>query len=204
MTAAVGERLLPQLRAGDEEAFGQLVNAWTPGMLRTARPFVSSSTEAEEVVQETWAAIAAGLERFEERSSLRTWVYSILTNRARSRGSKEARSVPFSSLAAQEVAAGSPAVEPELFNHAGRWTSPPQRWEELPEEALRAQETRDVLRDALATLTAPQRLVVTLRDIEGFSGEEAAMALGMAAGHQRVLLHRARAKLRARLEEYLS
>jgi RNA polymerase sigma-70 factor, ECF subfamily len=199
VTSIVGDDLLPRLRAGDDAAFATIVTQWSPVMLRVARPFVASNTEAEEVVQETWGAIVAGLPRFEGRSSLRTWAFTILTNRART-----ARQVPFSALAEQELSVVDRAVDPTRFNREGGWGTPPRRWEELPEDALEAGEIRDVLRARIAELSTMQRLVITMRDVDDWSNEEVAEALQISTGHVRVLLHRARSRLRATLEEHLT
>lgn len=204
MTSIVGDDLLPRLRAGDDDAFASIVTQWSPVMLRVARPFVASNTEAQEVVQETWVAIVAGLPRFEGRSSLRTWAFTILTNRARTRGAREARQVPFSALADQEVAVVDHAVDATRFNRDGGWGTSPRRWEELPEDALEASEMRDVLRAGIVELSTMQRLVITMRDVDGWSSEEVAEALQISTGHVRVLLHRARSRLRVTLEEHLA
>jgi RNA polymerase sigma-70 factor (ECF subfamily) len=204
VTATVGEDLLVRLRASDEAAFAELVGSWSPGMLRAARPFVASNAEAEEVVQETWVAVVTGLSGFEGRSSLRTWVFTILANRARTRGVRESRSVPFSSLVAQEISLDEPVVDPSRFARSGGWGTPPRRWEDLPDEALQSRETLDVVREGIAELPPMQQVVVTMRDVDGFSSAEVADALQISAVHERVLLHRARGKLRTKLDEYLA
>ncbi len=198
--------MLRRLRAGDEEAFRELVGRHDRVMRRLARSFVATTAVADEVVQETWLAVIRGLPGFEGRSSLRTWIFGILVNRAKSRGERERRSTPFSSLAGSEQGDG-PTVDPERFlqgEHpaAGYWTRVPNRFFELPEERLLAEETTGVVAEAIAGLPARQRQVISLRDVEGWDADEVCESLGLTAGNQRVLLHRARAAVRARLEEY--
>jgi RNA polymerase sigma-70 factor (ECF subfamily) len=194
--------ILERLRARDESAFAELVREWSPAMLRLARTHVSSQAVAEEVVQEAWLGVLQGIDRFEGRSSLKTWVFRILVNRAITKGVREARSVPFAALAADEAAADEPAVDADRFTQDGAWASPPRRWDESPELALRSQETLAVARAAIEQLPPMQRLVITMRDLEGFGAEETRNALEISETNQRVLLHRARAKLRAALEEH--
>jgi RNA polymerase sigma-70 factor (ECF subfamily) len=194
--------LLERLRARDERAFAELVREWSPSMLRLARMYTPSRAVAEEVVQEAWLGVLQGIDRFEGRSSLKTWVFRILVNRAMTRGAREARSVPFAALAASEVARDEPAVEPDRFARDGMWASPPRRWQDSPELALRSAETLGVVRSAIAELPPMQRLVVTMRDLEGFGSEETCNALEISETNQRVLLHRGRAKVRAALERH--
>jgi RNA polymerase sigma-70 factor (ECF subfamily) len=194
--------LLERLRARDEQAFAELVREWSPSMLRLARMYTPSRAVAEEVVQEAWLGVLQGIDRFEGRSSLKTWVFRILVNRAMTRGAREARSVPFAALAASEVAGDEPAVEPDRFARDGAWASPPRRWQDSPELALRSAETLGVVRAAIAELPPMQRLVVTMRDLEGFGSEETCNALEISETNQRVLLHRGRAKVRAALERH--
>jgi RNA polymerase sigma-70 factor (ECF subfamily) len=202
--------LLERLRAGDEAAFDELVRMWTPSLLRLARMYVPSQAVAEEVVQETWLGVLNGLDRFEGRSSLKTWVFRILVNRARTRGEREHRTIPFASLAAREADEGDSAVDPDRFindaraGQPGAWATPPRRWETDPERALLSGETLELAREAIATLPEAQRTVITLRDLEGWTAEEARNALEISETNQRVLLHRARSKVRAALEEHLS
>ncbi|MDX6666239.1 MAG: hypothetical protein QOG68_2445 [Solirubrobacteraceae bacterium] len=194
--------LLPRLRARDEAAFAELVRAWSPSMLRVARMYTSSRAVAEEVVQEAWLGVLQGIDRFEGRSSLKTWVFRILVNRAMTRGAREARSVPFAALAGDEAGRDEPAVDPSRFTREGAWASPPRRWDESPELALRSAETLEAVRAAIAALPPMQRLVITMRDLEGFGSEETRNALEISETNQRVLLHRARAKVRAALEQH--
>jgi RNA polymerase sigma-70 factor, ECF subfamily len=200
------EQLVAALRAGDEEAFRATVREWHSSMLRVAQIFVPSRAIAEEVVQETWLRVLGALDRFEGRSSLKTWVFRILVNTAKTRAQREGRSIPFSAL--QDVSrVPEAAVEPERFlpdddpHHPGGWSSPPR---DLPEERLLAAETRGVLAAAIEQLPANQRAVISLRDVEGWSSDEVRNALDISEVNQRVLLHRARARVRRALEEYIS
>jgi RNA polymerase sigma-70 factor (ECF subfamily) len=190
--------LLARLRAGDEAAFREIVVAMHRGLMRVAQACVSSEAAAEEVVQETWLAVVAQLDRFEERSSLRTWIGTILVNRARTRGVRDKRSVPFSALAKDETE----PVEPERFNAMGFWKTPPVRWDDAPEELVLRKEARTAVEAELRTLPEAQRTVVTLRDLEGWSSEEVCNVLGITETNQRVLLHRGRQRMRAALERY--
>jgi RNA polymerase sigma-70 factor (ECF subfamily) len=173
-------------------------------MLRIALLYVPSRAIAEDVVQETWLAVLTGIERFEGRSTLKTWLFRILTNKAKTRGQRESRTLPFSALAA-DGDEDETAVEADRFlgprsGHPGGWASPPRG---VPEEELLAGETRARIGEAIAALPPNQRAVITLRDVEGLSAEEACNVLGLSETNQRVLLHRARAKVRAALERYL-
>ena len=195
--------LLARLRRGDERAFTALVDAYTSSLLHVAQGFVRTHAVAEEVVQETWLAVLSGIDRFEGRSSLRTWIFRILTNKAKTRGEREARSVPFSTLEGDE---GEPVVPEDRFRPAedrwaGHWASPPRPVP--PEARLLSAELRGRLEDALAALPPAQRIVVSLRDVEGWDAAEVCEALGLSEGNQRVLLHRGRSKLRAALEQYV-
>ena len=199
--------LLARLRAGDEEAFMTLVDKYGPLMLRIALTHVRTRAVAEEVVQEAWLGVLQGLDRFEGRSSLKTWILRIVANRARTRGEREARTVPFSSLAPEADEDG-PAVNPERFlpadhpTYPGAWAIPPHSWARLPEEKLLATESLHEVRAAIAKLPPRQQEVIVLRDVEGWSPEEVSEALELTPGNQRVLLHRARSKVRADLEHY--
>jgi RNA polymerase sigma-70 factor, ECF subfamily len=192
-------KLLESLRTGDERAFAALVDKYGPSLLRLASLYVPSRAIAEEVVQETWLAVFTGLERFEGRSSLKTWLFRILTNKAKTRGQREARIRPFSAFAADGDESDT-AVDVDRFARDGHWVAPPRG---VPEERLLAGETRRVVEQAIAALPENQRAVITLRDVEGLSAEEACNVLGVSETNQRVLLHRARAKVRAALERYL-
>jgi RNA polymerase sigma-70 factor (ECF subfamily) len=208
--AVAGElELVAALRRGDEAAFVSLVERYQPTMLRVAALYVHTPAVAEDVVQETWLGVLRSLERFEGRSSLKTWIFRILANRAKSRGEREGRSIPFSALAGAEDA-DEPAVEPERFlppEHGrwpGHWSSLPQSWEGLPEQQLLAGETAGLIKATIQTLPSSQQMVITLRDVEGWSADEVRAALGVSDGNQRVLLHRARAKVRRVLERYFA
>jgi RNA polymerase sigma-70 factor (ECF subfamily) len=200
-------RLVERLRAGDEDAFVEAVRLYGGPMLRVARLFVSTRAVAEEVVQEAWLGVIAGIDRFEGRSSFKTWLFRILTNTAKTRGEREGRTVPFSSLAPAELAGDEPSVEPERFLPDGArwahyWASAPRRFDELPEGKLLSNETLAVAQAAIDRLPSVQRAVMTMRDVAGFEPEEVCDALGLSEGNQRVLLHRARAKVRGALERY--
>jgi RNA polymerase sigma-70 factor, ECF subfamily len=197
--------LLDALRAGEESAFAALVQEYHASMLRVARIYVSNRATADEVVQETWVAVLNGLDRFEGRSSLKTWIFRILTNIAKTRAQRDARSLPFSSLGDEP---GEPAVDPDRFAPGGRWAghwkSYPDRWDTLPEERLVGGETRALVQSEIDRLPPTQRQVITLRDVEGWSSVEVCSALEISETNQRVLLHRARSKVRQALEGYLA
>jgi RNA polymerase sigma-70 factor (ECF subfamily) len=193
------------LRRGDEEAFAELVDRLGPSMLRLAMMYVSSRAVAEEVVQEAWVAVLTGIDRFEGRSSLKTWVLRILTNKAKTRAEREGRTVPFSSLGGAD---DEPAVDPDRFLDSGvpgrgPWATPPRALDRIPEERLLAREARERIVAAIVALPAAQRAVITLRDVDGLSAEETCDVLGLSDGNQRVLLHRARSKVRAEFERYV-
>jgi RNA polymerase sigma-70 factor, ECF subfamily len=200
------ERVVARLRSGDEQAFAALVDRHSPALLRVALAYVPSRAVAEEVVQETWIAVMRGIDRFEGRSSLKTWIFRILANLAMRGGSRERRSVPFAALAAAEDT-GEPSVDPDRFLPAdhelfpGHWALMPTRWP-TPEEGLLSGETRAVIVAAIEALPKAQRTVIALRDIAGWGAEEVCAALELSAGNQRILLHRGRTRVRAALEEY--
>ena len=206
------DTLVDQLRHGNERAFAKVVADWSPAMLRVARGHVSTRASSEEVVQDTWLAVVRGLDRFEGRSSLRTWVFHILTNLAKTRGVREARTTPLSAWesAWTSSAESGPVVDPDRFRgpddaYPGHWTSvgAPSAWPAEPEQAVLASETRRVLAAALRQLPPRQQSVVTLRDVHGLSAEEVCDALDLSPGNERVLLHRGRARLRTVLEGYV-
>ena len=205
-TGSSCERALVQaLRRGDEKAFAELVGRYHVSMKRIARAYVASDAVAEEVVQETWLGVVGGIHGFEGRSSVKTWIFRILLNRARTKGPRERRSVPFSSL--QPHDAGGPSVDEDRFHgpgspSAGAWSAPPRAWEDPYRRAV-SLEVRGLLCDAIAGLPQAQQLVVTMRDVEGLSSDETCELLGLTPGNQRVLLHRARSRLRAVLEDEL-
>ena len=198
-------RLVEALRDRDERAFEQLTREYNPSLLRVAQIYVTSRAVAEEVVQETWLGVLKGIERFEARSSLKTWIFRILTNIAKTRAVRDGRTLPFSAL--QDPArVPEAAVEADRFLDSehprwpGHWAVKPAPW---PEEALVAGETLERLAEAIEALPATQRAVISLRDIEGWTSEEVRNALDLSETNQRVLLHRARSKVRAALESYL-
>jgi RNA polymerase sigma-70 factor (ECF subfamily) len=178
-------------------------------MLRVAQMYVPSRAVAEEVVQETWLGVLNGIDRFEGRSTLKTWIFRILVNRAKTRGERERRTVPFASLASQEMAEDFEAVDadrfvpPDAAEGALSWAAPPRRWQDSPESSLSSKETLAVAEAAIEKLPPMQRLVITMRDLEGWDGPSVSNALEISETNQRVLLHRARSKVRAALEEYL-
>jgi RNA polymerase sigma-70 factor (ECF subfamily) len=198
-------RLVKALRARDERVFEELMRMYNASLLRVALIYVPTRAVAEDVVQETWIGVLNGIDRFEARSSLKTWIFRILTNIAKTRGQREGRTVPFSALERPE-AVPDPAVDADRFLAAdherwpGHWSSKPEPW---PEERLLAAETRGVVERAIEQLPPAQRAVISLRDVEGWSSEETRNALGVSETNQRVLLHRARSKVRQALEDYL-
>ena len=206
---ATERRLVERLRAGEPAAFDALVTSLSPSLLRVAMGYVPSRAVAEEVVQETWLAVVDGLDRFEARSSLRTWIIRILMNRAKTRGIREQRTVPFATLAALELGEAFAEVDPDRFLPADHdrwphnWATPPRRWSESPEQALADAETMRVVLAAVELLPTMQRLTITMRDLEGWPAEEVCDVLELSQGNQRVLLHRARSTIRAALEAYL-
>ncbi|HEY8858660.1 MAG TPA: sigma-70 family RNA polymerase sigma factor [Gaiellales bacterium] len=198
-------RIVAALLAGDERTFAELVDRYNAPMLRLAMAYVRTPSAAEEVVGDTWVGVLRGLPSFEGRSSLKTWIFRILVNQAKTRGVRESRSVPFSSLGgAAEPAVGADRFLPEDDPaYAGHWAVPPRRWDDLPEARLLSAETREQVLAAIAELPPGQRDVITLRDVEGWSSAEVRAALDLSEANQRVLLHRARSKVRGRLERYL-
>jgi RNA polymerase sigma-70 factor (ECF subfamily) len=201
------EQLVAALREGDEEAFMALVDRYGALMLRVAGMYVRTTAVAEEVVQETWLGVLEGIHRFEGRSTLKTWIFRILANRAKTRGERESRCVPFSSVAPDGD--DGPTVDADRFlgpDHPvwpGHWAAAPRDWSTVPDVRLLARETLAVIRAAMAELPARQQEVIVLRDVEGWSAEEVCATLGLSEVNQRVLLHRARAKVRAVLERHL-
>ena len=202
-------RLVAALRRGDEDAFTALVRQHHGALLRYAGVFVKDRAVAEEVVQETWLGVIRGIGTFEGRSSVKTWIFTILANRARTRGEREARSVPFSALLSRELEDDEPAVDADRFlppdhpRYPGGWSSGPQEWN-APEERMLAAETRAVVERAIAALPPVQREVITLRDVVGMDADEVCRMMDLTDGNQRVLLHRARSGVRRALDEYLT
>jgi RNA polymerase sigma-70 factor, ECF subfamily len=206
--AAVADlELLARLRRGDEVAFAEVVERLYGPMLRLAIAHVGNRAVAEEVVQDAWVGVLGQLDRFEGRSSLRTWILRIVGNRAKTRALREHRTLPFSSFGGIDEPGG-PSVEPERFlpaggPWAGHWASPPRSWSDVPEDRLLSRETRAEVERAVELLPPAQRAVITLRDVEGMTAAETCELLGLTEGNQRVLLHRARSRVRRALEEYL-
>jgi len=197
--------LVERLRAGDEAAFDALIASYGPSMLRVATLYVRVRAVAEEVVQDTWVRVLQSLDRFEGRSSLRTWIFVILANVARTRLEREARSVPIASLDPGDERAVSderffPSSHPRW---AGMWSTLVDAWESLPDEQLLNSEARAKLRAAIDRLPPRYGMVFTLRDIEGWAAEEVASLLDLTPENQRVILHRARSRIRAALESYV-
>jgi RNA polymerase sigma-70 factor, ECF subfamily len=193
--------LVDALRGGDERAFARLVDTHHRALMRVAQLYVRDRSVAEEVVQETWLAVLEGIDRFEARSSLKTWIYRILSNRAKTRAQREHRQLPFSALAGDDEpevneARFLPLDDPRFPQH---WAVPPRSW---PDERILARETIEQIREAVAQLPEAQQVIVGLRDIDGWSSDEVCEALEITAGNQRVLLHRARSRLRNALEDY--
>ncbi|MGD0685892.1 MAG: sigma-70 family RNA polymerase sigma factor [Streptosporangiaceae bacterium] len=184
--------LIQRLRAGDEQAFVVLVRRYHESMIGLASSFVPSRAVAEEVVQDTWMGVVRGIGNFEGRSSLRTWLFRILVNRARTAGTRERRSVA--------IGDAEPAVDPSRFDEAGAWQSPPEQWVEEADDRLRSGKLAGRVRSVIEELPARQREVVTLRDVEGLSSDEVCHVLEITDGNQRVLLHRGRSRVRQVLE----
>jgi RNA polymerase sigma-70 factor (ECF subfamily) len=201
-------RLLDALRQGDEAAFMRVVDRYHGRMVRLALVYVGDQDVAEEVAQEAWLGVLRGLPRFEARSSLRTWIFHIVVNRAKTRAGREGRSIPFSALW-EETDADEPMEDPAQFLPAdhprwpGHWVSFPRSWEQVPEERLLAIETLAYIGEAIEGLPPNQRMVITLRDVEGLPSDEICNVLGISETNQRVLLHRARTQVRRALAHYL-
>jgi RNA polymerase sigma-70 factor, ECF subfamily len=200
--------LVAALRRGDEDAFAWLIDRYDGSLRRLARTYVATPAVADDVVQETWLAVVKGIGRFEGRSAVSTWLYRILANIARTRGVREHRTIPFSSAAGALEEGSGPAVDPERFVGVvgdpgyGRWAAPPTPWDDEPEASLESKETLAAVRAAVEALPPAQREIITLRDLEGWTSAEVRNALDLSETNQRVLLHRARAKVRRALEEH--
>jgi RNA polymerase sigma-70 factor (ECF subfamily) len=192
MRGTPGVDELEALKAGDEATFEALVDRYGPAMLRVALSYVGDRGVAEDVVQETWLTFLGSLERFEGRSSLKTWLFGILMNVARARRRKEERQLR------------APELDPDRFGRDGRWSRPPEPWSQLPEERLVAKETLQRVRAAIDSLPANLREVILLRDVAGWDSDEVCGLLGISPANQRVRLHRARSAVREALEDYLS
>ncbi len=201
--------LLERLRQGDEAAFQLLVDRYHAGMVRLAMAFVANRAAAEDVAQEAWLGVLRGLPTFEGRSSLRTWIYRIVINRAKTRGLRDGRTISFTDLGQTSVETEDTNDSSEYFiapgqARAGHWSSSPHSWEELPEERALSLEVRNIVHEEIANLPESQRTVISLRDLEGWSSPEVCNVLGLSETNQRVLLHRARTRIRHRLERYLT
>jgi RNA polymerase sigma-70 factor, ECF subfamily len=201
MTSQPELSLVRSLAAGDERAFNELVGRYHRSFVRLARNYVRSEAIAEEVAQDSWCAVVTGIDRFESRSSLKTWLFSIVVNKARTRAERERRMTPFSALTSEDED-GSPVPVEDRFDADGAWSSAPRPWND-PERRAISLELREELRLALQELPERQRIVVTLRDVEGLGSDEVCDLLGISPGNERVLLHRGRARLRAVLEQAL-
>lgn len=200
--------LVQKLRNGEEEAFGELIDRYQARLLRVARTFVSSEAMAEEVVQDTWMAVMEGIPRFEGRSSVGTWIFKILMNRAKTKGQRESRYVPFPSMKKTMDDDSETLSEPEGFletgSEAGNWATAPARWEErTPERLVENKEALSLIEQTIESLSPNQRQVITLRDIEGLESDEVCALMNISPSNQRVLLHRARATVRKRINQYL-
>jgi len=204
------QSLVERARDGDEAAFAALVRRYSPMLMRLARMYVPTDALAEDVVQETWVAVVRGLDRFEGRSSFKTWLFRILVNRAKTRGVREHRSIPFASVGGVGGDEGDgfegdgPTVDPSRFASDGAWTSAPADWHDDPEAALDSAEALRIAREAIDELPERQKIVITLRDLEGLSSDEVRNVLDLTETNQRVLLHRARTKVRKALEDWIA
>jgi RNA polymerase sigma-70 factor, ECF subfamily len=201
--------LIQRLKARDEAAFTELIHRYHGYLLPLADFFVSNPAVAEEVVQDAWLAVLNGIDRFEERSSFRTWISRIVMNIARTRGVRESRMVPFSEFADDEIHQPDTAVDPARFRDAAddypdHWSVAPRTWNADPEKQLLNAETREVLELAVESLPEVQRLVLTMRDVQGLTTDEVCNVLDISETNQRVLLHRARSKMRGILENHFS
>jgi RNA polymerase sigma-70 factor (ECF subfamily) len=200
--------LVDRLRRHDEVAFTALVDRYHAQLVRLATSYVPNPAIAEEVAQETWIGVFRGIDRFEGRSLFRTWLFRILVNQAKRRGERESRTVPFAALSPREDDDDLPEVAPDRFHPAGHrwaghWAMLPQDLREAPEERLLSDETRAVVQRAIEALPRNQRLVISMRDVDGLAPEEICSILSISETNQRVLLHRARSKVRGQLERYL-
>ena len=196
--------LVARLRTGDERAFAELVDRHSPAMLAVARAHVASREVAEDVVQDTWLALLKGLDGFEGRSSLRTWLFRVLINIAKTRGVRDKRTIAVDPSTGMDPTLGPDAFQPAGSRWAGDWVRFPLPWQETPERSVLADEALDLVRRELARLPDLQRMVVALRDVDGYEAEEVCTLLQLSAGNQRVLLHRGRARIRAALADYFA
>lgn len=202
--------LVQRLRGRDEAAFLAIVQRHHASLVRLAQSFVNNRAVAEEVAQETWVAVLQGIDRFEGRSSLKTWIFQILINRGKTRGVREARSINFSAMNDMDSESGYSSVDPSRFlspddsQHPGGWAFQPQEWDMTPEQLLLSAESRTFIEQAIASLPELQKQIITLRDVQGWENEEICTMLGISEANCRVLLHRGRSRIRQALENYLS
>jgi RNA polymerase sigma-70 factor (ECF subfamily) len=202
------DSIVEALRTGDESAFLCLVNHYHTPLVRIANLYVHDLAVAEEIAQDTWLGVLKGIERFEGRSSLKTWIFQIMTNIARTRWDRENRSISFSMLANTDSLEDEPVVDPDRFfpmdHHRwpGHWSEPPKPWKMTPEEHFLQQEVLCYIRKEIASLPDRQRIIIELRDMIGWSSEEVCNVFNLTKTNQRVLLHRARSKVRRALEKY--
>ena len=204
MGEATSDPELAALRVGDESAFQTLIQRYHGPMLRLAMNYVGDRGVAEDVVQETWLTCLRSLDRFEGRSSLKTWIFGIVINTARSRRRKESRILPFASFWRRDDSDGRrPTVDQSRFGSDGMWRDGPQSWDNVPESKVLGDETLQRVRAAIDALPQKQREVILLRDVAGFEAGEVSSLLGISAANERVRLHRARAAVRQSLEDYL-
>jgi RNA polymerase sigma-70 factor (ECF subfamily) len=194
--------LVAALRRGDRQAVVELIEGWSTPMLRLALVYVHDRTAAEDVVQEAWMGVLQGIHRFEGRASLKTWVFRLVVNRAMTRATRERRTVPFSAVATSAAAIDADCFIPAGEAWAGHWATPPRPL--TGDERLLAGETRAYLTRAIRELPPAQRAVLTLRDVEGWSATEVCDVLALSEANQRVLLHRARSRVRRAMEPYLN
>jgi RNA polymerase sigma-70 factor, ECF subfamily len=194
--------LIAALKRRDEAAFVQVVAQYQGAMLRLALVYVRSRAIAEEVVQEAWLGVLRGLDQFEGRSSFKTWLFRIVVNRAKTRSAREGRTIPFSALTDEPAVPADRFLGPDHPEWPSHWAVPPRSWGASADERLQARETMGLIESALATLPPAQREVITLRDVEGVSSEEVCNILEISETNQRVLLHRARSRVRAALERH--
>lgn len=195
--------LYERLRSGDEAAFNALVGQLHRSLIGVAMRFVSNRATAEEVVQDTWLAVIEGLGGFERRSSLKNWIFAILANKARSRAVRDSRTIAVPDFE-QEIAGDEPVVEPARFDASGSWIELPGAWDELtPERIVAGKRMLAHVREAIDRLPPAQRSVIILREVENVEAGEVSALLGISEGNQRVLLHRARSRIRQAMERLL-
>ncbi len=207
ITTLPDDELIARLRAGDETTFAQLVEHYNASMVRIAAIYVNEFAVAEEVVQDTWIAVLKGLDRFEGRSSFKTWIFTILSNRAKTRATRESRYVPLELSDEPDDSDGAmPRFNPANHPYAGSWADGwvPHMWESVPETQLLGQETRSIIFSTIEALSPNQQQVIRLRDVDGFSAEEVCNMLQLSESNQRVLLHRARERVRQALDSYFA